>query len=86
MKQLLILSVFLICLYECYWPVPDYDKEKFDKYCNIPIKDTQLKAECIYFEITPDKLKVYINNRPKLNHGELKIINKYKTWLNEKDN
>lgn len=74
-------------MYECYWPIPDYDRERFEKYCDIPIKDTQLKAECIYFGVnTPDKLELYLSHRPKFNYGEQKIVNKYKQWLNEKDN
>ena len=83
MKYLFVI-VICIFLYECYWPVPDYDKERFKKYKHIPVKDVQLKAELIYFEIgTPEQCKNYLAHRPNLNTNEKKIIEKYKKWLNE---
>ncbi len=82
--RFLLIAVICICIRECYWPIPDRDKEKFNRYKHVPIEDIQLKAECIYFSVsTPQKLKVYLNNRPVLNAGEKKIINKFKIWLNE---
>lgn len=84
MKASLIISVLLICFYECYWPIPDRDKEQFEYYCDKVVTDNKIpKEELIYFKVTTkEKLKVYKANRPVLNAGEKKIINKFKT-LNE---
>ena len=73
-----------IFLYECYWPIPDYDREKFSRYVDRVVPDNKIpKEELIYFGITDkEKLKLYKQNRPKLNIKEQKIISKYKHWLN----
>ena len=83
--KLLIVFVMFIGIYECYWPIPDKDREHFDYYCNKIVTDNKIpKEELIYFRITTkDKLKLYKQNRPVLNAGEKKIILKFKTWLNE---
>lgn len=86
--KFLFVFVLFIGLYECYWPIPDYDREHFDYYCNRVVSDTKIpKEELIYFRITTkDRLKLYKRNRPVLNAGEKKIISKFKTWLNEQGN
>lgn len=88
MKKLLIFFVLFIGFYECYWPIPDIDREHFDYYCDKVVQDKKIpKEELIYFRIiTKERLKFYKANRPVLNAGEKKIISKFKTWLNEQGN
>lgn len=85
MKMFLIISVLFICFYECYWPIPDYNRQQFEYYCDKVVIDKVIpKEELIYFKvITKEKLIIYKANRPVLNVGEKKIIKKFKTWLNE---
>ena len=84
--KLLIVFVMFIGIYECYWPIPDKDREHFDYYCNKIVTDNKIpKEELIYFRVTTkDKLKLYKQNRPVLNAGEKKIILKFKTWLHDR--
>lgn len=85
MKKLLILLVLFIGIYECYWPVPDKDKEHFEYYKDKVVTDKKIpKEELIYFRIiTKERLKLYKQNRPVLNAGEKKIISKFKLWSDE---
>lgn len=88
MKKLLILLVLFIGFYECYWPIPDVDREHFEYYCDKVVTDKKIpKEELIYFRIiTKERLILYKQYRPVLNYGEKKIISKFKTWLNENTN
>ena len=83
MKGLLIIFVIFIGLYECYWPVPDKDKEHFKYYKDKVVSYNKIpKEELIYFRITTkDRLEFYKKHRPVLNYGEKKIISKFKIWL-----
>jgi len=82
MMRYLFVIVICIFIYECYWPIPDTDRDKFEYYVGKVVTDKKIpKEELIYFGI---KLKVYRKHRPQLNYGEKKIINKFKGWLNEK--
>ena len=85
MKILLILVV-CIFVYECYWPIPDRDREQFDFYVDRVVLDKKIpKEELIYFRITSEeKLKIYKAHRPEFNFGEKKILNKFKKWLLQK--
>lgn len=88
MKAILFSSVLFICFYECYWPIPDTDREQFEYYYDKVVTDKKIpKEELIYFKVTTkEKLKVYKANRPVLNAGEKKIINKFKIWLIDNEN
>lgn len=84
-----------IGLYECYWPIPDYDKEQFEYYKpktkivlgiakmhNVPI-------EMLIFHKITTKKKFFqyldVRNNIGYNAGEKKKIKKFKTWLHETD-
>lgn len=83
-KRFLILSFIWIVWCESK-PVENLDKIKYEKYKNLVPKSHIPKEILIYFRVTKDKIKIFEKGygNLELNHGEKKIIAKYKTWLQE---
>lgn len=81
--KLIIVLSFMYMVWSESRPYTDLDKIKYEKYKNEVPKSHIPKEVLIYFRVTKERIRTFEKGygNLELNHGERKIIAKYKTWL-----